>query len=300
MGWVSGALLSAAILGLVSIVDSHLLSKRLPSLRAFMLPAGIISLISSSVLFYLFPLPDGTSVGTLLVAVASSILRTGAFAIMLYAFKREEVSRVVPVVFTYPILVALMAVPLLGESLYYLEWLAIIIVVAGAVMISSRKSSSGATIWQVKPFLILFSSSLLFALTDITSKYVLAYISSWNLLWLSGFCISGIFLVVSIRPHFIKQLINLKQRNSAMVLIGFSEILALAGVWLLLWALENGPVSLVSAITGSRPIFVFINALILRRVLPVFLDWYPSKGMIVVQLVATAMIVGGITIIYLA
>ncbi len=299
MSWVNIAILSAAALGVVNVIDSHLISKRLPNLQVFMMPSGIVALTYSLVLFNVFPLPDGTSVGTLLVAVASGILRTGAFIIMLYILRREEVSRVVPIVYTYPIFVAIMAVPLLGESLYYQEWLAIIIVVAGAVMISGRKGPSGAATWRVKLLLLLFGSSLLYAIADIASKYVLTYISSWSLLWLIGFCSSSIFLLVSIRPHFIRQLINLKQRNSVMVLIGFSEILAWVGVWLLLWAIERGPVSLVSAITGSRPIFVVIFALILSRVSPMFLEWYPSKGKIVVQLIATAMIVGGITIIYL-
>ena len=63
--------------------------------------------------------------------------------------------------------------------------------------------------------------------------------------------------LVSVCPCIIKQLINLKRKNQAIGLIGSSEIVAPAGVWLPLWA-------------------------------------------IAIQLVATAMIVGGITIIYLS
>ena len=166
-------------------------------------------------------------------------------------------------------------------------------------MISGRQSRPGATTWPVKPLLFLFSSSLLFALADIASKYVLIYMSSWSLLWFNGFGASGLFLLISIRPHIIKQLINLKQRNSTMGLIGFSETLAWVGVGLSLWAIERGPVSLVSTIASSRPVFVVIFALILRRVLPMFLEWHPSSRVIAVQLVATAMIVGGVAIIYL-
>ena len=299
MSWVNLALLSAAALGVVNIIDSHLISKRMPSLRAFLLPVGIIILIYSLIIFYLFPLPEGTSIRILLVAVASGILRTAAVTIMLYSLKREEVSRVIPVVHTYPIFVAIMAMPLLGESLYSLEWLAIIIVVAGAVMISARQSPSGATTWKVKPMLLLFGSSLLFALADITSKYVLAYISAWNLLWLTTFCVSGIFLLITIRPSTFKQMGNIKQRKSAIGLLAFNETLAFAGITLSLSAIERGPVSLVSTIIGSRPVFVVISALILSRVSPMFLEWHPGRGMLALRLIATAMIVGGITTIYL-
>jgi len=297
--WVSIAVLSAAVLGLVNIFDSHLISRRMPSFRAFLLPVAIIHLIYGLVLFSLFPLPEGTGIRPILVAVASGILRTGAITIMLYSLKREEVSRVIPVVYTYPIFVALMAAPLLGETLYYLQWLAIIIVVAGAVTVSVRRSPDGSATWRSRPLFILFGSSLLFALADIASKYALSYISFWNMFWISAFCMSTIFLLVSTRPHIISQLISMKRRNSAIALLTFNETLAPIGIVLTFWALERGPVSLVSTIVSSRPIFVVIYALILSRVWPMFLEWQADRGMLALRLIAIAMIVGGIAIIYL-
>jgi drug/metabolite transporter (DMT)-like permease len=297
--WASVALLSAAVLGLVNIIDSHLVSRRMPSFRAFLLLIGTVHLIYGSVLFHLFPLPEGTGIGLIMVAVASGILRTGAATIMFYSFKREEVSRVVPVVYTYPVFVAIMAVPLLGEKLYYLQWLAIIIVVAGAVMISFRRNSEGSATWLGKPLLLLFTSSLLFAMADITSKYALAHISFWNMFWFSAFCISGIFLLASMRPHIIRQLSNMKQRSSTMALLVFNETLVPIGIVLSFWAIQRGPVSLVSTIISSRPIFVFIYALIISRVSPMFLEYQPGKAMLALRLIAITMIVGGIAIIYL-
>lgn len=297
--WASVAVLSAAVLGLVNVVDSHLISRRMPSLRAFLLLIGIIHLIYGSVLFSLFPLPEGVGIWPVLVAVASGILRTSAATIMLYTMKREEVSRVVPVVYTYPVFVAIMAVPLLGETLYYLQWLAIIIVVAGAVMVSARRSPGGSATWLGKPLLLLFGSSLLFAMADIASKYALAFISFWNMFWFSAFCISGIFLLASMRPHIIRQLSNMKKRSSTIALVVFNETLAPIGIVLSFWAIQRGPVSLVSTIISSRPIFVFIYALIISRVSPMFLEYQPGKAMLALRLIATAMIFGGIAIIYL-
>ena len=299
MSWVNTAILGAAVFGIVNIIDSHLLSKRMPSLRALLLPAGIIHLTYSLVLFNLFPLPESTAILPVLVAVASGMLRTAALTIMLYSLKKEEVSRVIPIVYTYPIFVAIMATQLLGETLYYLEWLAITIVVAGAVMVSVRRAPSGSITWLGKPFLLLFGSSLLLATADIATKYALAYISFWNMFWLSAFCMSGIFILVSIRPSVFRQLSSLKQRNSALGLVAVGETLALLAILLVFWALERGPVSLVSTIASSRPIFVVIFALILSRVSPVFLEWQPSRGMLALRLIATAMIVGGISIIHL-
>ena len=159
MNWVNTALLSAAIMGMVSILDSHLLFKRMPGLRSFLLPVGIIHLIYGSLLFALFPLPQGAGIWPVLAAVASGMLRAAAVVIMLDSLRREEVSRVIPVVYTYPIFVAIMAMPLLGEFLNSLEWLAIVIVVVGAVMVSITQSPSGSIRWRGK-LLLLFSASV--------------------------------------------------------------------------------------------------------------------------------------------
>ena len=298
VNWVNTAILSAAIMGVVNIIDSHLLSKRMPGLRAFLLPVAIVHLIYGYLLFTLFPLSEGTGIWPVLAAVLSGTLRTAAVIIMLDSLQREEVSQVIPVVYTYPIFVAIMAVPLLGEALNYLQWLAIVIVVAGAVMVSVRQRPSGSTGLRGK-LLLLFGSSLLFAVADIAGKYALAFISFWNMFWLTAFCMSGIFLLVSVRPHVIRQLINMERRNSALGLLAFNETLAPAGIVLIFWALERGPVSLVSTIVSSRPMFVLMFAFILSRLSPAFVGWDSGKGILALRLIATAMIVGGITIIHL-
>ena len=92
MDWASTAILSATILGIVNILDSHLISKRMPSLRSFLLPVGICHLTFAIILLFLFPLPEGIGTQPLLAGLASGILRTGAVTIMLYILKKEEVS----------------------------------------------------------------------------------------------------------------------------------------------------------------------------------------------------------------
>jgi len=298
MEWANIAILSAAVMGGVNILDSHLLSKRMPGLRAFLLPVAIIHLIYGIILFILFPLPAGVGIQPVLIAIASSALRTGAVLIMLNSLKKEEVSRVIPIVYSYPIFVAIMAVPLLGESLNSLNWLAIIIVVLGAVTVSIRQNPFSSTSWYSK-LLLLFGSSLLFATADVASKYALGYISSWNMFWLTTFCMSGIFLSISVRPKIIRQLMDMKQRKSTMGLLTFNETLAPLGIVLSFWALERGPVSLVSAIISSRPMFVLIFAIILSRLSPTFLEWHSGNRILVLRIAGTVMVIGGITIIYL-
>ena len=299
MNWANIALLSAAIMGVVNIIDSHLLSKRIPVLRVFLLPAAIMHLIYGSILFILFPLPEDIGILPIIIAIVSGLIRTGAVLIMLNTLKKEEVAKVIPVSYTSPIFVAIMAVPLLGESLQLLQWLAIIIVVMGALMVSLQQTPSGNTRLPVKLLLSLFCASILFAIADIMGKYTLAYISAWNMFWLTTFCMCSIFLAISVRPRFIKMLVDMKQRNSALGILVFNETLAPMGIALSFWALKQGPVSLVSTITGSRPMFVVIFAFIVSRLWPAFVEWQSGRGILVLRLCATAMIIGGITLIHL-
>ena len=301
MSWTSVAILSAVIFGIVTTIDSHLISKRMPGLRAFLLPLSVIQLFYGLLSFYLFPFPEVIGLWPLLVAFGSGITRIAGATIMLYYMIKEEISRIVPVAYTYPIFVALMAVPLLGENITYLQWLAIVIVVAGAVIVSFKQSPFGSAVWSGRPFLALLGSGLLLAMADITSKYALAYFSFWNMFSVNAFCIFGIFFLASLRPHILRQLRDMAHRNQSLGLMALNETLAPIAITMSYWALSKGPVSLVSTIISSRPIFVVIYALILNRFLPHFLvKSATSKIMLVFRLIATAMIAGGISIIYLS
>jgi drug/metabolite transporter (DMT)-like permease len=84
-----------------------------------------------------------------------------------------------------------------------------------------------------------------------------------------------------------------------MGLLVLNETLAPIAALLLFWSIERGPVSLVSAIAGAQPVFVFIYAVILSRISSVLLEQRMGKRTLALRFVSIAMIVGGITIIHL-
>jgi len=300
MDWVTAALLSAVSIGVVNILDSHLITKRMPSLRAYLLIASFFVLGYSILIAVRAPLPEGIDAWPLAVAITSGLIRTAGLGILLYTLKTEEVSRVVPVVYAYPVLVAIMAVPILGESLGVLQWLAVLIVVGGAVLVAIKKNSEGIKGRLGKTFLLLVLASLSMALAEVAGKYTLDYISSWNLYWITALCVVFVFLAVSLRRSIIKQVSGVVRQVKTMLLVFTTETLAVVGMVLLFWALERGPVSLVSTISGSRPLFVFISAWLLSRFWKGFLLEDRTVGTaLAMRLLAIAMIVGGIAIIYL-
>lgn len=300
MDWVSTAILSAAVFGIANIVDSHLLSRRKPGLRVFLLFAGIPYLLYSLILFYRFPFPEGIGPGPLLAAIVSGILRATGVTLLIVSLQKEEVSRVMPVFHTYPIYVAIMAIPLLGESLHFLQWLAIIIVVAGAAIISGERPSAGSTSRLSRSFIIVVLSCLLVAAADITSKYALGYLTFWNLYGITILCMGALYWMVSIRPGTFRKIREMKQKRATITTILANHIVTPVAIGLMFLAMSGGPIALVSTILSSRPIFILIDSLIAGLLFPGFLLKLPGTRGIIIRFIATAMIVGGVTIIYLA
>ena len=297
--WTTTALLSSVLMGVVNILDSHLLSRRMPSVRAFWIMAGFSQLVYALVLFVIFPLPADVSTVPLLVAVGSGVMRAAAVSINLYHLKKEEVSRVVPIVYSYPVFVALLAVPLLGEILTALQWLAVIVVVAGAMTISVERKSAEAGTWLKRTTFFLFMASLLFAGADVTVKYALGYLSFWNASAIAALCLSVYFLSASLRPRFLRQLAGIKRKKSTFGLYACNMVLAPVAIVFSFSAMQRGPISLVSTILCSRIVFVAIYSLILSRILPGFLMAFPSLRVFAWRLVVIVLIFGGISLIYL-
>ena len=67
MIWIPLAFANAATMTIVNLADSHLNSKRMPSLSAYLLPVSFIQLVVAIVLLVIFPLPQNGGVIPLLL-----------------------------------------------------------------------------------------------------------------------------------------------------------------------------------------------------------------------------------------
>ena len=299
LDWVTTVVLSAAILGMVHVIDSHLISKKMPSFKAYLLVIGFFILFISVVLAILFPLPSNIGTWPLAMAIFSGITRAASVIIMLYLMKKEEVSLVIPIANTYPIMVALIAIPTLNETINTLQWVAIIIVVFGVLLASVRISPGARVTWLGKTLVLLAVSSLLWAISDVTAKYALEYLSSWHMYWISHLILPTVFFSIALRPSVIREVVHFKERNSSILIVTLNETMAVLALILFYWAMQRGPVSLVSAIYSIRPVFVFLYALIISRFSNMLLESRSGGEALALRFIATALIVGGIIIIYL-
>jgi drug/metabolite transporter (DMT)-like permease len=300
VNWISTALIAAAMQGVVSIFDSHLLARRMIGMKPFMLAMGIIEVLYGLILYLLFPWPLDMPVQAILAVIGAGVCGAAAVIITLFVLQKEEVSKVIPITHTSPVFVAIIAGIFLGESLGFAQWAAILIVVAGAMIITAENTGSAASGSLKRPFLMLFVASLISAIGNIFTKYVLDYISYWNMYSIAILVAAIVQLSIALRPSTIRQWANMERRNSSLALICFNEILALSASVIYVRSVSLGPVSLVITVMTVRPVLVMLFSLVLSLILPGFLIKSAGKRTLIFRFIAIALIVGGLCIISLS
>ena len=290
--WV--ALLSASIFGLVTVLDKRLASYNMPSLPAFYMGV-ILSLISyATISLAQTGIPENAPFDRLIAAGASGLCWGGALAMMFWGYKLEEASRASAIIHTFPVFVAVLAVVFLGEDLVAGQWIAIMLVVAGAFTISVSGSRSGTIFRLNRAFPILIGASFFTALGLFTGKYALEELPVWFVFSLRSYGMAVIFVSLWRPGAFGQLLVALRSWRTLLLLFLAEFSLAPLAVMLNVTAINLGPVSLVSTITATRPLFVFIYGTLLSTPTFPLLEEPLAPRTLAVKLVAIVMIVGGI------
>ena len=139
MDWIIVSLASAAAFAVVSVLDKTVLNRYVPSSSTFIVLAGLLQLPSSVIALLIVPL-QSYSLEIWSASIISGFLLGASLAIMFWVLGRQEVSRVIPVYQTSPVFVAVLAVLFLAEKLTALHWVAIMVTVSGAALLSLRRS----------------------------------------------------------------------------------------------------------------------------------------------------------------
>jgi drug/metabolite transporter (DMT)-like permease len=295
--WVSLALLATSISAGVNTLDSHFLVRRMPSLKAYILLIEIFLVPASVVLLLIFPLPAGFNRGLLWVMAVSAAANAVGSLLLLDAMQREDVARIMPLAGTYPVFVALLAWFFLGESLQPLQWLAILVVVAGAVLISFKRAGAEHH-FHARSFFPLLAAAVLFAVSVVTNKYVMGYISYWNSAGLQFLFAGVVFLAFCLRPAVLAEVKRIRPLVGLGVMLNQAAAMAAAVVGF--WAVQIGPVALVSTTLNTKPLFIFVFTLLLGRLRPGFLlDDSAERSSLPLRLAAITMIVVGVGLILL-
>ena len=290
------ALLSAAIFGLVTASDKRLISVNMPNLSSFYMIIVVSLYGHTGLAIGVFGIPTALPIGHLLLAGVAGLFWGASLWTMFIGYRFEEASRASAVIHTFPVFVALLAMPLLGEILSLAQWVAILIVVIGAFSISFR-SVNGNLFTLNKAFPILVSASIFTALAHISGKYALEKIEVEFVYAVRNFCMAS-FLAMFCRPNDTVMVVRALKNPQTLALVVIGEvILAPIGIFLNVTASNLGAISIVSTVTASRPFFVFLYGSILSLPPLRLLDESIDIRNLATKTVSIFLITGGIALL---
>jgi drug/metabolite transporter (DMT)-like permease len=300
LNWILLVLGATIISAFINLLDSHLMTQRMPGWRAYVLICDLFMLPVSIVMLFIFPLPIGLGIAPLLAIFASTLTSAVAMILILQSMKSEHVSRIAPLTSTSPVFVAALAFLFLGESLTAQQLFGIAAVVSGAIIISLRWNAGDGSHINTRTVLMLLISAVLIALSNVSNKYALGYMSYWNDAALLFITSSVVFLSICIRPAVFRQIAALKQRTLTVSLALTNQAVAVVVSILAYWAIQSGPVALASAAFNSKPLFVFLFSGIAGKFFPNFLTpEHTSRKMIVMKALGTLAVVGGLVVMFI-
>lgn len=303
MSWVVACLASAWLFAGVGVLDKHIIAAHIPGLRPFYVLVGVIQLAMAGIAALAAPWEGGASAGVMVAAVGSGVLWGISLVLLFYALEVLEVSRVVPIFHTFPVFVAFGSMLFLDERLLWVQWLAILVIVAGAGLVTLGQGRASALRKRkaTLAFGVAFLSSIVTAAATVTTKFALEELSFWNVFTLRALLMGGILVVPALRPGGFREMSAVLANRNAVILIMLAEgVLAPAAVYTMFLGLALGSASLASALISTRPVFVLFLSVLLSTRFWKLLDEPLTTHSLALKSLSTAMVVGGVGLLTLA
>ena len=296
MTWFVGALVSTLLFAVVSILDKHLVATLFPSFSTFNIAFGLIQFFVGPVLLTLAALTVGVDSGVgVWWALGSGLMWAIGLSLFFYGLSIEEVSRAAPMQSITPVFTALIAVSFFDDVVSVWQWLAILVVVAGAVMINLRKVRGRYRIARGKAFAVLLVSSFMLAWAFIVSDEATDRMNVPTVQGYRALAMGLGVLVFTYRPWHNAALRTLVHRPRTLGLMFLTEgILGPLAALTFVYALSVGQVSLVSTVSAIRPLAILGFSLLLSTPWWNVLNEPLDRETIGLKVLATGLIVGGV------
>lgn len=208
----------------------------------------------------------------------------------------------IPAMQTAPIYVALLAWAIFGEALTTMQWTSVLLAVGGSVLASVRVGSlspNGKIDFQ-PIFLLLAVGALLMASSQLITKSIVEDLSTLHIVSLRGTGLFTVMWAVFARPNALRGLGSfLKRPKQAPWLIMAEGVMPFNGHLLITYAIGKGPIALVSALGGARPIFVFSMTALGAKFAPTLIYEKFTRADMLVKLLSASMVVVAVAIISL-
>ena len=294
--WIFLAICSAASLGLANIAHKRLLDNYLDGVGALGAGSILTRSVCAALVLAVVGWPVEAPARAVIIGLLSGVSLGTGLLLLFLGLKLGEASRAVAVSQTNPILVAILALVVLGETITAPQWAAIALVIAGVALVSIEGFGRG--LLKLTPGLTaLVGSSITLGLAFFLAKLVLTELTPWEVFGLQELGMVPAFAVFG-RPQNWRGLWNGLRSGPGLTTFVIGEgLLPQLAIVLFLWSFSLGPVSLASAILATRPLFVFVVGTLLSWRTFGMMQESLRPGALAAKGIAIAMIVGGTTML---
>jgi drug/metabolite transporter (DMT)-like permease len=263
--WFYFALLSSVLISGVNIIDKILISDyRIPPL-VYVLVISATSLMPLVTLafFHLTPLPLGILAFTILVGFVRIYYTLPYFKALMV----EEVSRVIPLLQLTPVFVLILSSLVLREALRPQDYVAFGLLVLGGTLFAIRLTKG---IRISLAFYLMILASFLLALYSVALKYLFSIQDFYTIfIWVQIAGFITFFQLIPFKPFRNSLIKTYKVTNRKIGIILVAEqAVAYVSVYAYNYAIAHGPLTLISSVGATQPLFVLLFAIILSYRFP--------------------------------
>lgn len=222
-----------------------------------------------------------------LIGVITGLVTSSALWFYFSALSKEEVSRAMPILGTAPLFVLPFGFFLFGEVFTPLKYLGIGLIVLGSALLSFKDVKGVFKLDRL--MFLMFAAAFFFALRNVFVKLSTQSTAIWSVLFWIGIG-RGLVSTAITALHHPKLKEKAEKGIEHLFLTGsFSSI----GMITLFLAISLGPVSLVSAFLGMKPLLVLLLATLVTLLHPSFIREKITSRILIQKISSTVMIVLG-------
>ena len=229
------------------------------------------------------------------VMAASGILYMGAMLFYLKAIQSAEASVVAPLFQTSTLFTFVLGYLLLGETLSLVNAAGAALILLGALLLSLDTSFHFGKL-KLRLVLLMLLCTFVLALSTVIFKYFAVREEFWSTtFWTyAGEALFGAGILAV--PHYWRQFTKLLKTNTGALLAvnGANELINLGGGLGVRFASLLAPVALVSAISSTSTLFVFLFGILITVFLPTLGREDLSRANLIQKGAAAALVVIGV------
>jgi uncharacterized membrane protein len=197
---------------------------------------------------------------SIMILTVKSILGGFAFLLVMISLQKNQISSALPLLGTTPAITALLAVPLIGDSIAGVEWIGIGLMTFGTYLLEKRGKrnipGSMAEFFRSKNHYYIFGAVALFAVSSIADKILLSVrnVDPFVVLFYQHiiYCLMfGAF--VAVRTRKITEVRKIGKKYLALIII--IALLTVAYRFTQLMAVRLAPVALVLAVKRTSILY---------------------------------------------